>query len=61
VHELDPVGHRRQVGPVTGVGEGIEHDDLVGQVALDGLVDEVGADEPGRTRDEHSHPATLTA
>ncbi len=42
-------------GPVAGVGQGVQDDQLVVRVAGGPVADEVGADEPGAAGDEEPH------
>src|SRR6185295_15462868 len=51
----DAVRHRRQAGPVTGVGEGVDDGHVVVGMGLHHVVNEVGADESGAAGDEQAH------
>ena len=57
--DRDLLGDRRQARAVPGVGEGVDHHDLVVRVRLDRVVDEVGADEPGAACDQELHGPCL--
>ena len=55
--EDDPVLDGREALPVARVGQQVVGDDVVVRIALEPVVDEVRADEPGRAGDEKSHGA----
>ena len=55
LHEHDPVLDGREVRPVARVREQVVDDDVVVRVALEPVVDEVRADEPGAAGDEEPH------
>ena len=55
--EHDSVLDRGQVRPVAGVRQQVVDDDMVVRVALEPVVDEVGADKAGPARDEETHRA----
>ena len=59
--EHDSVLDRGQVRAVAGVRQQVVDDDVVVGVALEPVVDEVGADEPGSARDEEAHRAKASA
>jgi hypothetical protein len=44
---------------VPGIGERVDHDDVVAGMVFDGVVDEIGADESGATRHEQAHGAKV--
>ena len=56
LHERDPILDGRQALAISGVREQVVDDELVVRVALEPVVDEVGADEPGSAGDEEAHP-----
>ena len=49
----------REVRAVSGVRQEVERDDRVVRMPLEPVVDEVGADEPGRAGDEDPHARIL--
>ena len=53
--ERNPLLRALEVGAVACVGQEVERDDRVVGMPLEPVVDEVGADEPGRAGDEDPH------
>ena len=49
-----------EAGQIPGVGQGVEHDDAIGRMRAQPVMDEVGADEPGTTGHEETTQGSET-